>query len=359
VPGLSAELTADFARRGADGRGAPGSPWTYHIARALGDRLPADPTFAYRAGDFAAISSTYRRLTPTDATYTTVWKDVPGANGSFTLSTPLKKATTRTAYVAGTPGVTFAPSTLTFTTGRFDGGLVTLDSPHGSYVAGRRYTDRWQEAVFSPVFGDKPPRREGNRIKVGVPLYGDAAGHLGSFTDTGTMRLLRDGKQVAKLAVSNSIEATVPAAPATYRLESSTVHRVEDVKLSTRQNVAWTFRSAHVTGTTPATLPLSMVRFTPRLDSGNRTAKATTFTIPVAVTRAAGAPQAALRTLSVHVSYNGGRTWTMATVRRTGSTGTVTVRHPATAGTVSLRATATHADGSKVDQTVINAYLTK
>jgi hypothetical protein len=68
-----------------------------------------------------------------------------------------------------------------------------------------------------------------------------------------------------------------------------------------------------------------------------------------------GSGSVRVTSLAVDVSYDDGRTWTSAAVRRTGDHWTVSVRHPA-AGFASLRSRATDADGNSVDQAVLRGY---
>jgi len=56
------------------------------------------------------------------------------------------------------------------------------------------------------------------------------------------------------------------------------------------------------------------------------------------VRRQPGAPGAGVRSLTVDVSYDDGKTWQKAPLRRDGGGWVASVRHPAAAGFVSLRA---------------------
>lgn len=59
--------------------------------------------------------------------------------------------------------------------------------------------------------------------------------------------------------------------------------------------------------------------------------------------------------LAVDVSYDDGRTWHEAAVKRAGSQWTVTVHHPVS-GHAALRAKVTDVDGNTVEHTVLRAY---
>jgi hypothetical protein len=182
-------------------------------------------------------------------------------------------------------------------------------------------------------------------------MYGDAAGRAGySSIAAGRITLHRDGVLLAQLA-DLAGEFEVPPEEAGYRLEM-TAERSGPATLSTRVSVAWTFRSGHSAAADPVRLPLSTVRFAPRVDNENGTPGGQAATIPVTVTPQPGSAAGANRSLTVEVSYDDGVTWAPAPV----AGGQAAVRHPAAPGYVSLRATATDASGNTVTQTVIRAY---
>ncbi|HEX8345814.1 MAG TPA: hypothetical protein VF657_13915, partial [Actinoplanes sp.] len=95
----------------------------------------------------------------------------------------------------------------------------------------------------------------------------------------------------------------------------------------------------------------------PVLDGNNAAPAGKAFTIPVAVQRQPGAQTHAVKTLTVDVSYDDGRTWQPANLKKVAGTAwTATVTHPSTSGFVSLRAKSTDTAGNGVDQTIIRAY---
>ena len=98
------------------------------------------------------------------------------------------------------------------------------------------------------------------------------------------------------------------------------------------------------------------VRFAPKLDLHNSAPAGRSFELPVRVEQQPGAPRAKARTVTVEVSYDGGRSWTKAKVRQQGKGWTAQLRHPRGAEYVSLRATATDSAGNTVTQRVIQAY---
>jgi hypothetical protein len=103
-------------------------------------------------------------------------------------------------------------------------------------------------------------------------------------------------------------------------------------------------------------LPLSSVRFSPKLDDVHSAPAGRLFDIPLEVRRQPNAPAGGLRRVTVQVSYDDGTTWRPAFVRGSGSHRIATVRHPSTAGFASLKVSAADTTGETVTQTVIRAY---
>jgi hypothetical protein len=221
-------------------------------------------------------------------------------------------------------------------------------------AAGREYRIVWNKAVSGPAFPDSSyaVRRDG-ALDVTLPMYTDAAGHprvpFDWDTDTGSIRLYRDGALVGAEPVPHQARFAVPPEPATYRLEATTSRSVAWWPLSTSVSAAWTFSSSAAGEDTA--LPLLTARFDPAVDLRNRAPGGTAFTFPAAV----GGSGAAVTALAVDVSYDDGRTWTSAAVTRSGDRWTVAVTHPAS-GYASLRAKATDTAGNEVVQTVLRAY---
>jgi hypothetical protein len=187
-----------------------------------------------------------------------------------------------------------------------------------------------------------------------VPLFGDGDGHWGdSRTETARTALYSGGKLIAEQP-SNYGEFEVPAESAQYRLEQSAT-RGAPFRLSTSVSAAWTFRSGQA-DPEGERLPLSTVRFSPRVDENNVAPAGQAVSIPVTVGRTEDSAARPNRTLTVDFSTDDGRTWRKATVRGTGDQRTALVTNPAGTGFVSLRANATDTAGNTAAVTVLRAY---
>ena len=237
------------------------------------------------------------------------------------------------------------------------GADLSLRSPSVAYRAGRTYREQFNHAVFGPAFPattyDSPGvTRSGDWITVDIPLFGDASGNAGSSTvDSAVTRLFLDGKQLGEFPTAGGGFFEVPAQEASYRLTTEAA-RPAIFDVSTRVSAAWTFRSGHADGTGSVRLPLSAVRFTPKLDGANAAPAGRPYLIPTVLQQPDGSLARPHR-LTVDVSYDEGRTWRPAQVIGNRA---VLVHHPAAATSVSLRAMATDRDGNTVEHTIIRAY---
>jgi subtilisin family serine protease len=242
-----------------------------------------------------------------------------------------------------------------------EAGLTSQLALVRSFELGQRYRERWNEAVFGPMDASTPaffgPQllRSGDVICASIPLFSDRPDHYSfSMTDAlPSLSLTRDGQQY--VSIPNPCGSAFPGVPpdeGSYRLATSATRRVFD--LSTRVDVAWTFRSAFVPELQP--LPLLSVRFAPRLDDHNRAPSGQRFSFPLHVGRHPDASYGTLDSLAVEVSYDDGQTWRPAGLSGSGDDRTVTVVHPDGPGHVSLRVHAGDTAGNGIDQTIIHAY---
>lgn len=254
---------------------------------------------------------------------------------------------------------------------QWSGELITTVPPTGAleseftsgfkeFRPGTTQQARFNHAVFGPAFPDvgfPEAFRFGDLAGFRLPLFGDSDGDAGlSPVDSGSTKLFRDGQLVGETAQAGFGTFTLPPEAAGYRLTTSAV-RPGIFDVSTRIDAAWTFRSAHTddTGLNPTPLPLSAIRFTPKLDDDNTARAGRPFLVPVALQLQSGATVRPPR-LSVEVSYDEGKTWRPAQVLGNLA---VLLFHPAGATSVSLRAKASDRNGNTVEQTIIRAYKLK
>ncbi|WP_330268541.1 S8 family serine peptidase [Streptomyces griseorubiginosus] len=236
-----------------------------------------------------------------------------------------------------------------------------------AWKAGRTYDERFAVGVFGPVQNGPddlgPGRgypgvgRDGNTLRVFLPLFGDGSGHWGLSNLTSvTSRLETNGKEIADdygiQPTTDPTEYTLPAEDTAYRLTVDNSRDPAVYPVSTRVHAEWTFRSAKTPGGEFAAVPLSTVRFSPKLTPASTAKAGRRFEVPFTVEGAAAGQRPAK--LAFQVSYDDGRTWRSA--RSVGGSH-LSLKHPAKAGSVSLRAELTDRAGNTLTQTIERAYL--
>jgi len=153
----------------------------------------------------------------------------------------------------------------------------------------------------------------------------------------------------------------VPPDAATYRYEQEATRGPNPLggpdvfDLSTFVRAAWTFRSGHVAGETPAILPLPTPRFQPELDDDNR-ATSPVIVLPVAIERPVRAATPRIERVTVEVSFDDGATWTSVPGALRGDRWFGIVVHPAGAAYASLRGTVRDVAGNAGEVTILHAY---
>jgi subtilisin family serine protease len=318
------------------------------------DRMPTGFGRTLTAADLATVRADHGHEASGTTGQKMAWPVLPDTvMGGFAHAMPVTLPSARTEYYNTEGRVRWFRSFDEMTTDQY---VTSTVAPPAGYRAGQSYQEQWSRGVFgptvaSPAYEHQWVTRRGDALLVLAPLYGDGAGRAGySSIAAGRITLFRDGEEVASVDELTG-EFEVPPEAADYRLEMS-AERSGPATLSTRVSVAWTFRSAHVSGEAAVRLPLSTVRFAPRVDEENSAPAGQATTIPVSVVAQPDSAAGPNTTLAVEVSYDDGVTWSSAPV----TAGQATVTHPAGDGYVSLRATAVDSAGHTVTQTVIRAY---
>ncbi|MEH1123499.1 S8 family serine peptidase [Micromonospora sp. CPCC 206061] len=354
-------VASQWGKPGPDGS-FEDTPYFYAVAEGIPGRLPTGYTRHYRAGELATVRHQFAQNVAGLTAERTVFPALEWNTGGSAIVLPTDLPGRRVEYY-NTADVRWESALAIGTIDEEEGWLdasTYLFHPPKAFRAGQVYRDQWNAAPFGPALPANPwwPSlgRVGDYIFADVSLYGDRAGHGGySLTDTSRTALYRNGKLVGENECSACGEFEVPAGRASYRLEVADTRSVGD--LTTAVSAAWTFKSAHVGEEEVASLPISVVRFAPKLDEANAAPSGGAFEIPVTVERQARTP--GVSRLAVEVSYDDGKTWRTAKLRKTGAGWVATVSHPSGAGFVSLRAKATDTGGNTVTQTIVHAYRLK
>ncbi|MCW6008146.1 S8 family serine peptidase [Micromonospora sp. CPCC 205371] len=323
----------------------PLSASRYEMAYAVQGQVTTAQVHRPRTRDLVAVRTAYHDNVADSRRYFAATTTIHGAplGGGWTEVT--KAPQERIEY--------FTPGTWELQSNGYWGPRDSMDETV-RLEAGREYRIVWNKAVSGPAFpdGSWAVRRDG-ALDVTLPMYSDGAGRprvpFDWDTDTGSIKLYRDGNLVGEEPVPHHARFAVPPEQTTYRLEATTSRSVDWWPLSTSVSAAWTFRSS--AAGEGAALPLLTVRFDPAVDLRNRAPGGRAYGFPATVSGTG----ARVTSLAVDVSYDDGRTWTPAAVTRSGGRWAVAVTHPAS-GYASLRARATDADGNAVVQTILRAY---
>ncbi|KAF4410452.1 S8 family serine peptidase [Streptomyces lycii] len=273
------------------------------------------------------------------------------------------------------------------------------------YRPGETYRETFNTGVFGPGIGaegdntDRGGRRLGNRMHVCVPVLVDGAGHVGRgrYADARST-VTANGGTVAETAAPQCSSFAVAAEEAEYRVAVEATRRAGDSAVSGSVSAEWTYRSARTEGREWAPLPLSAVRFAPRLAPDSSAAAGERMTVPLTVEGPAA--RDGYRALEVRVSYDRGATWRDAPVLGgdgTGGSGPdsggdgdtgdgdtgdgdtgggggragdgagagegraggehLVLRHPAGTGSVSFAVTLEDREGNTFEATLLDAYL--
>ncbi len=352
------------------------SPYVYHDVTTWPGRVPANPSLITDRRDYAHLDASYASADPgvkaNNYSYPTL--PTPEASGRwtplfvFTPSIVMNLPFHRDEYYSA-KGVAWAFENELYRRLPNDDVEYTalVDSQHVVYPAGKTTTIDWQRGVFGPSLTDArgglPGRekqpwtfRDGDSLNVVALMYG--AGGAGTFgdalTDFERTTLTRNGVEVGSSDAFKQQTFALPAEAATYVLKKEVTRSEERFKLSTLSSVAWTFRSARTPDGVSTALPLMTVRWSPVLDERNA-APGGRFEVPLTVEHQYGAVARPVVSVAVQASYDDGKTWVDAAVRRTGKGWTATLDQPPN-GFTSLRTVAVDAAGNKVDQSVVRAY---
>ncbi|NRN65496.1 Secreted peptidase [Kibdelosporangium sp. 4NS15] len=228
-----------------------------------------------------------------------------------------------------------------------------LDGPPRSYTPGKTYTEPFYYGVFGPSFPDNKldpwVQQRGDLFVANVPLFGDGAGNAGfSVAENASTKLYRDGALVSESPEAGYVRSVIPRGSAKYELIAEATRTGHTT--STHVSASWTFQSDHSTGV--SALPVSAIRYTPKLDASDRAKAGIVFAVPVHVQPQAGTGSTPHLT-STEVSYDRGTTWEKAAL----FDDFLLLYHPAGAPSVSLRASAADDQGNTVQQTILDAYL--
>ncbi|SDG86914.1 Serine protease, subtilisin family [Lentzea fradiae] len=320
----------------------------FRLAYPFGGGLPDGLTSAPRLEDLARVESTVGTLEPGS----TIGKgEVSTSVHGLTSGAAIYPVGSgnKTVDLVTTEDVSWQSyATVTYP----NGAIQQASSAWRRYEAGKTYREAEVQPVFSPGLppsSDRYGERYGHAINLFVPMVADATNGSGASTiDSARTALYRNGTLVGEVPLTSGTFIGLPMARGDFRAEMS-VDRRSQFEFSTEVSAAWTFKSDGAEGRAD-TLPLSVVRFAPKLDAKGSVPAGTLQRVGLSVQSQGDTGK--VRVTGVEYSHDDGKTW-----RRAGVVGdSALIYHPADARWASLRATATDAKGNTAEVTVIHAH---
>ncbi|MEG3630599.1 S8 family peptidase [Streptomyces poriticola] len=354
---LGPRITDGSLHQQWDGHWTKGGKEQYDtVAGGTVQQLATGYTRHYRKGDLATLKTGLGASARGKEGAVTAMGELPGSNGASGLGIAQPLPGTRTLHLSTQGGVRWDIGFEQYGGKDADGFPVseayyTLGAPQ-TYRPGRNYATTVNTAVFGPrLTADFGLFRDGNTITGVVPLFADGKGHAGSSAFTSvTTTLHRNGKKIGSHQdpLFGDEEFTVPSGAASYRLTTSVRRSADVAAASGRIDASWTFRSGKTAELTQ--LPAATARFHAATGLDSRAPAGRKVRIPVTVEGAAAGGN--LRSLTVHISYDSGRTWKKTKVVKGG----IVVRNPAKGKSISFRAAIADRKGNTSTITIYGAY---
>ncbi|MGJ5797251.1 S8 family peptidase [Streptomyces griseorubiginosus] len=325
--------------------------------KVVGDRV-----HHYKAGEFATVKAGMGASTPGKTGALDMTIAVPFGYGTH-VPVAQKLPATRTLHLSTGEGATYYFAFDQYSGKLDENGAPIVDTSaaandYEKLTAGRTYRKDFNAGVFAPRVSpdDSQGVFHGSEGIYGfLPLFADGQRH-NVFSDVTSVRttLYRNGTKFGSNTDPLTGKATfkVPVGAAAYTLTASASRSTKVHTASTRVDASWTFHSKRPTAGV-SELPVSSVAFRAPVGLDSRVPAGKTATYPVTVEGAATGRN--LKSLTVHVSYDDGRTWKKTDVRN----GKITVKNPAKGKGVSLRAKITDKKGNSSTISIHNAYYGK
>ncbi|MFC8435425.1 S8 family peptidase [Streptomyces sp. NPDC057253] len=324
---------------------------TYHLLHNLPDRFPTGYRHTTRMTELALLKRNFgSSAAHSKGIVNVLWSGPTLSLG--TVSDPFPLPTTAKIYVTTPKGFKWTANLGQRNASGDDDVFYGTESAR-SYQAGRTYAATYNVGVFSPITGGPyGARRDGDTLNLCVPDLADGAGHPASSVAKRHTTVTADGSTL--LDNDGDLCQTVeklPPAPARYTIRTNLTRPPGVATTTPRLTAAWTFTS---TPSDSAPLPLSTVRFHPKLTPTGAAPAGRRTTIPLSLQ---GPAATDLKSLTVKVSYDAGKTWSPAPVTTTHGKRTLTLTHPENARSVSLKSTLTDTKGNTYAVTILKAYL--
>ncbi|MFF5496126.1 S8 family peptidase [Streptomyces aquilus] len=324
---------------------------TYHLLHNLPDRFPTGYRHTTRMDELALLKRNFgSSVAHSKGIVNVLWSGPTLSLG--TVSAPFPLPTTAKIYVTTPKGFKWTANLGQRNASGDDDVFYGTENAR-SYQAGRTYAATYNVGVFSPLTGGPyGAQRHDDTLDLCVPDLADGAGHPAFSTAKRHTTVTADGSTL--LDNDGDLCQTVeklPSTPARYTIRTTLTRPPSVATTTSHLTAAWTFTSSP---SDSGPLPLSTVRFHPQLTPTGTAPAGRRTTILLSLH---GPAAAHLKSLTVKVSYDVGKTWSPTRVTTANGTRTLTLTHPANARSVSLKSTLTDTTGSTYAVTILKAYL--
>ncbi|MEU0949303.1 S8 family peptidase [Streptomyces canus] len=325
---------------------------TYHLLHNLPDRFPTGYRHTTRMKELALLKRNFgSSVAHHKGIVNVLWSGPTLSLG--TVSDPFPLPTTAKIYVTTPNGFKWTANLGQRNASGDDEDVFYGTESARSYRAGRTYAATYNVGVFSPITGGPyGAQRDGDTLDLCVPDLADGSGHPAFSTAKRHTTVTADGSTL--LDNDGDLCQTVeklPSVPARYTIRTNLTRPPGVARTTSRLTAAWTFTSSP---SDSGSLPLSTVRFHPKLTPTGTAPAGRRTTIPLSLQ---GQAATDLKSLTVKVSYDAGKTWSPAPVTTTHGKRTLTLTHPEDARSVSLKSTLTDTTGNTYAVTILKAYL--
>ncbi|WP_331723179.1 S8 family peptidase [Streptomyces canus] len=325
---------------------------TYHLLYNLPDRFPTGYRHTTRMNELALLKRNFgSSVAHRKGIVNVLWSGPTLSLG--TVSDPFPLPTTAKIYITTPKGFKWTANLGQRNASGDDEDVFYGTESAKSYQAGRTYAATYNVGVFSPITGGPyGAQRDGDTLDLCVPDLADGTGHPASSTAKRHTTVTADGSTLLDNdgALCQTVEK-LPSVPARYTIRTNLTRPPGVATTTSRLTAAWTFTSSP---SDPGSLPLSTVRFHPKLTPTGTAPAGRRTTIPLSLQ---GPAATDLKSLTVKVSYDAGKTWSPAPVTTTHGKRTLTLTHPENARSVSLKSTLTDTTGNTYAVTILKAYL--
>jgi hypothetical protein len=349
VPARSSALIFGYASSWQNGSDS------YFIDGQSGGGVPSRPHYSARVADLARVQFTFRSGEVVGG-----YRDAGiENNASCGLSTGLSTPSSTDYLSAGS------------WTASADGNRSFWQSTR-RFKAGRAYAVTFGGAVWGPY--ENFPSVQGRQIVIFpmAPISDPATQNSDECCDISTISLSSGGHVLKHSVLSEyreirDFQVTLPRA-GWYTMRTSARRWIPGVSvpadiLTPRESLTWTFRAAPqaIGASNLLLVPVTAMLFAPQglnLDNQAAPGASTVLSMDVVEPRAAGfvsPPRYAVRSVTVEVSFNDGRTWQRISAHGHGTSWQATVHDPLS-GFVSLRSTVVDSAHDSSTETIYQAY---